>query len=84
MGPAMAMNLLFLISFSNVTLSLRVVNAPEEELELLAVTIGLLPAAIRSREEEEEEEDIVRRCVSFRHGIDNKFATRIWGLVLLL
>lgn len=82
MGPAMAMNLLFLISFSNVTLSLRVVNAPEEELELLAVTIGLLPAAITSREEEEE--DIVRRCVSFRHGIDNKFATRIWGLVLLL
>lgn len=27
-GPAMAMNLLFLISFSNATLSLRVVNAP--------------------------------------------------------
>ena len=29
MGPAMAMNLLFLISFSKVTLSLMVVKAPE-------------------------------------------------------
>lgn len=40
-GPAMAMNLLFFISFSKLTLSLMVVNAPAPLL-LLAVTIALL------------------------------------------
>ena len=39
-GPAMAMNLLFFISFSKLTLSLIVVNAPALLL-LLAVTIAL-------------------------------------------
>lgn len=49
-GPAIAMNLLFLISFSNVILSFRDVNSLpprlllglEEEGLLLAVTIALL------------------------------------------
>lgn len=53
MGPAMAMNLLFLISFSNVTVSLIVVKAPALLLLLLPeVTIVLLQRLKRNSEGE--------------------------------
>ena len=51
MGPAIAMNLLFLISLSNVTLSLMVVYAPALLL-LLPVTMALL-APVRAKSEAE-------------------------------
>ena len=46
MGPAMAMNLLFLISFSKVTLSWIVLNAAPEELLVLAMVVFLLALAV--------------------------------------
>jgi hypothetical protein len=52
MGPAMAMNLLFLISLWNVTLSLMVVYAPALLLLLLPVTMALL-APERAKSEAE-------------------------------
>lgn len=50
MGPAMAMNLLFLISFSKVTLSWIVVKAPELELRLVLVMVMFLALAKAKRE----------------------------------
>jgi hypothetical protein len=52
MGPAIAMNLLFLISLSNVTLSLMVVYAPALLLLLLPVTMALLAPAMAKSEAE--------------------------------
>lgn len=46
MGPAMAMNLLFLISLSNVTLSLMVVYAPAPALPLLRLLLPLATMAL--------------------------------------
>lgn len=48
MGPAMAMNLLFLISFSKMTLSLIVVKAPE--LLRLALVMVMFFLAVAKRE----------------------------------
>lgn len=46
--PAMAMNLLFLMSFSKVTLSLIVVNAPELLLLLLVLAMVVNLAMAKS------------------------------------
>jgi len=46
--PAMAMNLLFFISFSKVTLSLIVVNAPELLLLLLVLAMVVNLAMAKS------------------------------------
>ncbi|MCI82107.1 hypothetical protein A2U01_0103381 [Trifolium medium] len=46
--PAMAMNLLFLMSFSKVILSLIVMNSPEFLLLLLAIVVVLNLAMAKS------------------------------------